>query len=108
SRAALIHPHAVRRAFTLMGFAHVVSQMRNERLSVLADDNQNFERSSLEAVIVIRRTVPRLSSERHYDVEEPYVRSRQVYERSSKRVETAVDQIVDFFRRIRNLSETRI
>lgn len=108
SRAAQIHPNAVRRAFTLMEFAHVVSQMRNERLSVLADDNQNVERAALEAVMRMRGTVPRLTPERLYDVEDPYGRSRQVYERSPKRVETAVDQIVDFFRRIRNLSETRI
>lgn len=106
--AAQKHPNAVRRAFTLLEFAHLVSQTPNERLCALIDHTQPVEIAVLKALTRIRGTVPRLTPERFYDVEDPYRRSKQVYERSSKSVDTAVHQIVDFFDRTRNIAATGI
>lgn len=104
-RAAQVHPTAVRRAFTLLEFAHIVSEIPDEQLAPLVHGNADAETAALGVVMRLRGVVPRLTPARLYDVEDPYGRSKQVYERSSRQVERAVDQIVEFFRRTSEIAK---
>lgn len=97
--AAQLHPHAGRRAFTLLEFAHIASSISDEDFAALVPSNNCTPGKALEAVQRMRGAVPRLNPERLYDVEDPFGRSKQVYERSAKQIERAVDHIVQFFRR---------
>jgi len=95
--AARLVPSAARRSFTLLEFAHVVSFIDEECIETLLETNGNRPLDVLEIVMRMRGVVPRLSPDRLYDVADPYGRSFQVYERSAKQIERAVDQIVRFF-----------
>lgn len=99
-RAALIQPTVVRRTFTLLEFSHIASNIDDEQLAALVSGHETRQLAALGAVMRMRGVVPRLSSPRLYDVADPYGRSKQAYERSSKQVEAAVQQIVAFFRRV--------
>lgn len=83
SHAAQMLPTVVRRSFTLLEFAHIVTHLEPSD-------------APLEQAMRMRGVVPRLSSGRQYDVEDPYGRSKQVYERSTKQILRAVDDIVQF------------
>lgn len=98
--AAQLHPLAVRRVFTLIEFAHIVSHISLEQLTALVRPGNDPQRSALDVVMRMRGVVPRLTPAGRYDVEDPYGRSRQAYERSSKQIESAVDQIETFFRNV--------
>lgn len=97
-KAAQLHPLAVRRVFTLMEFANIVSHISNDQLTALVHGPDIYA-SALQTVMRMRGVVPRLTPEGRYDVEDPYGRSRLVYERSSKQIESAVKQIERFFHR---------
>lgn len=95
-KAAQLHPLAVRRVFTLLEFANIVSHISVKQLTRLVH-GPDANTSALQAVMRMRGVVPRLTPESRYDVEDPYGRSRLVYERSSRQIESAVDQIETFF-----------
>lgn len=92
---AKLQPNAARRSFTLLEFAHVVSYLDETQMHT----NGDRPLAALETVMRMRGVVPRLTPGRLYDVPDPYGRSKQVYERSAKQIERAVDQIVTFFQR---------
>ena len=96
---AKLQPNAARRSFTLLEFAHVVSYIDETRIDTQMRINGDRPLAALETVMRMRGVVPRLIPERLYDVPDPYGRSKQVYERSAKQIERAVDQIVTFFHR---------
>ena len=102
--AAQLEPTAVRRSFTLIEFAHIVTQADCDKMSDLIDATENIEMAALKAVMRMRGVVPRLRPERAYDVEDPYGRSKQVYERSSRQILRAVEDVVAFFDRARSLA----
>lgn len=97
--AAKLLPNAARRSFTLLEFAHVVSYIDPAYIESLLRIDNNRPVNALEIAMRMRGVVPRLSPERLYDVPDPYGRSKQVYERSAKQIERAVEQIVAFFQR---------
>lgn len=96
---AKLQPNAARRSFTLLEFAHVVSYIGETSIDTQLKINGNRPLAALETVMRMRGVVPRLTPDRLYDVPDPYGRSKQVYERSAKQIERAVDQIVTFFER---------
>lgn len=100
STAVVAYPPAVRQAFTLLELAHVVSHMDDYEAAATSEQSPNIEFEVLEAVMRIRGTVPRLSPEHLYDVEDPYGRSNQAFKRTAKQVEDAVDEIAQFFNRV--------
>lgn len=106
-RAALLQPQVARRAFTLVEFGHIVSHIPDQRLAELMTDHADAETVALTAATRMRGTVPRLTPDNRYDVEDPYGRSKHVYERSAKSIETAVHQVVNFFQRAHTLIPTR-
>ena len=97
--AAKLVPNAARRSFTLLEFAHVVSYVDDVVLETHVQTHGEPVKDALEMVMRMRGVVPRLSSDRLYDVPDPFGRSKQVYERSAKQIERAVDQIVGFLNR---------
>lgn len=97
--AARLSPNAARRSFTLLEFAHVVSYIDLASIDKKIHPSGNRSLDVLELAMRMRGVVPRLSPDRLYDVPDPYGRSNQVYERSAKQIERAVNQIVTFFRR---------
>ena len=103
SQAVRLQPSAVRRAFTLLEFAHIVSCIDEDHLQQLLLHNSNST-AAIEAVMRMRGVVPRLNPERLYDLPDPYGRSRQVYARSAAQIEGAVDKIVNFFQRTAQLT----
>lgn len=105
-KAAQLHPTAARSAFTLLEFAHIVSEISDEQLTALFQNNFDAKTMELEAVARMRGVVSRLATGRLYDIEDPYGRSQQVFERSAKQIETAVDHIVAFFDRTAELTKS--
>jgi len=99
SEAAKLQPSAARRAFTLLEFAHIVSSIDEEQLQQLLCLNSDSPTAGIDAVTRMRGVVPRLNPDRLYDLQDPYGRSQQVYERSAAHIEQAVDQIVSFLQR---------
>lgn len=97
--AAKLVPNAARRCFTLLEFAHVVSSIDDMTLKTQVQPHGTELLDALEIVMRRRGVVPRLQPDRRYDVPDPFGRSKQVYERSAKQIERAVDQIVTFFDR---------
>lgn len=106
--AAQLHPSAVRRAFTLLEFAHIVSEISDDRLLSMGRDALDLETRALDTVTRMRGAVARMAPDLLYDVEDPYGRSVKVYERSARQVEHAVAQVVEFFRRISELSDLEL
>lgn len=104
--AVLLHPSAVRRTFTLLELAHVVSQISDQQVSSLREHNPDVEAAVLNTVMRMRGAVPRLRSGQLYDAEDPYGRSNQAFERSAKQIEYAVDQIAEFFHRMFDMHPT--
>lgn len=100
SAAVLHHPPVVRKAFTLLEFAHVVSQLEPQAISTAAEPQPDSRLAVLDTVMRMRGVVPRLSTGALYDVEDPYGRSIQAFERSAKQIETAVELIAEFFDRV--------
>ena len=94
---ASMYPPAVRRAYTLLEFAHVVSQF--DAMSPLWQNQEapKTETDVLGWVTRMRGVVPRLSPDAQYDAEDPYGRSKQAFERSAEELERAVNQIGHFF-----------
>ena len=97
--AAQLHPTAVRRSFTLLEFAHITAHITDEHLLSMSRKWPSPYAAALDTVMRMRGVVPRMAHERNYDVEDPYGRLKQVYERSARQVDRAVDQIVTFFER---------
>ncbi|HIW46631.1 MAG TPA: low molecular weight phosphatase family protein [Candidatus Yaniella excrementigallinarum] len=97
--AAQLQPTAVRRAFTLLEFAHIVGHIQDAQLAGIRNGNDNPAVGAAQIVMRMRGVVPRLGAERLYEVEDPYGRSTQVYERSFKQVQQAVSDIGDYFSR---------
>lgn len=104
SEAARLQPSAARRAFTLLEFAHIVSNITEEQLHRLLIQSDDSPTAAVDAVMRMRGVVPRLNPERLYDLQDPYGRSRQVYARSAIQIEHAVDRIGRFFERTAELS----
>lgn len=100
STAVLKYPPAVRQVFTLLELAHVVSHIDPQDVCTVAEHQPDIEFAVLETVMRMRGMVPRLSPGKLYDVEDPYGRSTQAFERSAKQIATAVEHIADFFDRI--------
>lgn len=98
-KAARSYPAAAKRAFTLLEFAQVASQLGDEQLKRLMEDQPDHTTAALDAAARMRGVVPRLPDSRLYDVEDPYGRSWQIYQRSARQIATAVEQIVDFLDR---------
>ncbi|HEY4535116.1 MAG TPA: low molecular weight phosphatase family protein [Enteractinococcus sp.] len=96
-RAAQLHPTAVRRSFTLLEFAHIAAQITDAQLISVARHWEDPYAAALDTVMRMRGVVSRLPTERDYDVEDPFGRLKQVYERSARQVDRAVNQIVTFF-----------
>lgn len=96
-RAAQLHPTAVRRSFTLLEFAHIAAQITDAKLISVARHWEDPYAAALDTVMRMRGVVSRLPTERDYDVEDPFGRLKQVYERSARQVDRAVNQIVTFF-----------
>lgn len=104
SEAVRLQPSAVRRAFTLLEFAHIISSITDSQLQRLLSLNTDSPTAAIDAVMRMRGVVPRLNPERLYDLPDPYGRSRQTYARSAAHIEQAVDQIVHFFQRTAELT----
>src|SRR5699024_8117314 len=101
--AAQLQPTAVRRAFTLLEFAHIVGHIEDTQLAEMHNGNDAPAASAVQIVMRMRGVVPRLGTERLYEVEDPYGRSTQVYERSFKQVQQAVTDIGEYFSRAARL-----
>src|SRR5690625_3439597 len=99
SEAAKLQASAARRAFTLLEFAHIVSSIDEEHLKHLLCLNGDSPTAASDAATRRPGVVPRLNPDRLYDLQDPYGRSQQVYERSAAHIEQAVDQIVSFLQR---------
>ncbi|OAV51899.1 arsenate reductase/protein-tyrosine-phosphatase family protein [Enteractinococcus helveticum] len=104
SQAAKLQPSAVRRAFTLLEFAHIVSSINDDRLQQLLFLNRGSPTAAIDAVMRMRGVVPRLNPEQLYDLQDPFGKSRQTYARSAAHIDQAVDQIVSFFQRTAKLT----
>lgn len=102
-QAARLSPTAARRAFTLLEFAHVASQLQEEELKTLIRSQLDSTAPAIEVIARMRGVVPRLSDARLYDVEDPFGRSEQTYQRSARQINAAVDHIVAFFGRARRI-----
>ncbi|GAA4118626.1 arsenate reductase/protein-tyrosine-phosphatase family protein [Enteractinococcus coprophilus] len=100
SAAVLLHLPAVRQAFTLLELAHIVSHIEEQDVRAVVQRHTDVEFAVLETVVRMRGMVPRLSPARRYDVEDPYGRSHQAFERSAQQIYDAVDQIAAFFHRV--------
>lgn len=105
SYAAEIEPTVVRRAFTLLEFAHITTQINDAQLFDLIHGKPEVEIAAVEAVMRMRGAVTRLRPPRLYDVEDPYGRSKQVYERSARQTVQAVEKLVKFFDRARVVTQ---
>lgn len=103
--AAKLLPNAARRCFTLLEFAHVVSFIDAAMIERQLKSTGDRALDVLNIAMRMRGVVPRLSPDRLYDVPDPYGRSKQVYERSAKQIERAVDQIATFFYQTAALTE---
>lgn len=103
--AAQADPTAGSRAFTLLEFAHIVSEVSDAQIQTFMHEDVDPEMAALNAVTRMRGVVPRLPDERFYDVEDPYGRSRRAYQRSALQIVSAVDQIVAYFGRVTELRQ---
>src|SRR5699024_11900565 len=73
--AAQLQPTAVRRAFTLLEFAHIVGHIQDAQLAGMRNGNATPAVGAAQIVMRMRGVVPRLGAERLYEVEDPYGRS---------------------------------
>lgn len=92
-----LHPPAVRYAFTLTEFAHIASNIPKTDLVEMVQGAGGPERGALDAVTRLRGMVPPLENPDDMDIEDPYRRSMEVYERSSSDIVAAVKAIVEYF-----------
>lgn len=105
-QAAKLQPQVVRKAFTLLEFSHVVQHIGQDQLAAELQQATDGPEAALALVMRMRGVVPRLTPARRYDLDDPYGRSNQVYERSAQRIEKAVDQIANFFQQADQLVRT--
>lgn len=98
-----MHPPAVRYAYTLTEFVHIASNIPKTDLVEMVQRADDPERGALNAVQRWRGLVPPLESPEDQDIEGPYRRSMEVYERSSADIVAAVNKIVEYFRRAASL-----
>src|SRR5699024_5624159 len=77
----------------------IVGHIQDAQLAGIRNGNDNPAVSAAQIVMRMRGVVPRFGAERLYEVEDPYGRSTQVYERSFKQVQQAVSDIGDYFSR---------
>lgn len=90
-------PPAVRYTFTLTEFAHIASNIPKTDLVEMVQRARNSEHGALNAVSRLRGMVPPLKSTDALDIEDPYQRSVEAYERSSAEIVAAVNVIVEYF-----------
>lgn len=107
SSAITLEPAAVKKAFTLLEFAHVVSHIQHEPMSTPEYQDTDVERATLETIKRMRGVVAPLHPDERYDVEDPYGRSKQVFQRSARQIDNAVEQIAEFFHHALASSQTR-
>ncbi|WP_245540592.1 arsenate reductase/protein-tyrosine-phosphatase family protein [Yaniella halotolerans] len=92
-----LHPGAVRYTFTLTEFAHIASNIPKTDLVEMVHRAGDPERGALDAVTRLRGVIPPLENPADMDIEDPYRRSIEVYERSSLVIVDAINTIVEYF-----------
>lgn len=97
NRAIQLQPSAVTRTYTLLGLAQTVAHIKTQHVRTLHRQESNVEVATLKTITRMRGTVPRLHPTHLYDLEDPYGRSKQAYERSGRQIVAAIDQIAKFF-----------
>ena len=101
---AQLYPKAARLSFTLTEFAHIGSAIDDERLAHAVRDSPDTAQAVVDTVSMMRGTVESFARADQYDVVDPYRQRAAVYRRSAAQVDTAVDRIVELFRRAHRFS----
>lgn len=97
NRAIQLQPSVVIRTYTLLGLAQTVAHIETQHVRTLHHQEPNDEAAILKTITRMRGTVPRLHPAHLYDLDDPYGRSKQTYERSGRQIVAAIDQIAEFF-----------